>query len=163
MAPHAAYHGPMLRGVGGKTAHAWPKMHVQQPFLAAWGNSKLPAARCGVRGTTRVEKSEPAQLFFTWHDSTKLKKAGKCSAFAKNASTRANIGRLGWLGAFGCPMMGCARAPPGWARPRGHGLAKAWFWALHRQKHSAFAKKPSTRANSNRARQLGASGCPWVN
>ena len=98
-------------------------MHVQQPFLAPGGNSQLPAARCGVGGTTHVEKSGLAQLFFTWHDSTRLKKAEKCSAFAKNASTRANIGQLGWLGAFACPLVSWARAPPGWAGPRGHSLA----------------------------------------
>ena len=59
-----------------------------------------------------------------------------------------------------CPMMGCARAPPGWARPRGHGLARAWFWALHRQKRSAIAKKPSSQASFGRPKQLGASGRP---
>ena len=137
-------------------------MHVQQPFLAPGGNSQLPAARCGVRGATHVEKPGLAHLFFTWHDGTRLKKAEKCSAFAKNASTRANIGQLGWLGAFACPLVSWARAPPGRAGPRGHSLARAWLWAPHRQKHSALAKNPCGRANVGRLRQLGASGCPWV-
>ena len=61
---------------------------------------------------------------------------------AKNASTRANIGQLGWLGAFACPLVSWARAPPGWAGPRGHSLARTWLWAPHWQKTQCISQKP---------------------
>ena len=76
---------------------AWLQMHVQQPFLAPWGNSKLLAARCGVRGTTHVEKSGPAQLFFTWHDSTRLKNAVHLPKMPAPGPTLAGWGGWGLL------------------------------------------------------------------
>ena len=100
-------------------------MHVQQPLVAPGGNSQLPGARSGVRGTTHVEKSRLAQLFFTWHDSTKLKRLKNAVHLPKMPApgpTLAGWGGWGllaarwWVG-HGPPQAGLGHGATGWPKP----------------------------------------------
>ena len=133
----------IMGGGGGKTAHAWLQMHVQQPFLAPWGNSKLLAVRCGVKGTTHVEKSEPTQLFFTWHDSTRLKNAVHLPKMPAPGPTLAGWGGWGLLVARWWVAHGPPQAKLG---PRATPWPQLGFGPCTGKNAVQLPKNPATRA-----------------